>query len=225
MSESTRRERAKEAQTAPEDDHVSGRLTRRTVLAGVAVTTAAVTVGVDTPTVAQSAISDMEAFTQLSAALTGLPAGKLAPTTDSIGIKQHYFNWLNEKEPAAFASLLNIAKRRIAENKDTAPQAMIDELRASDSTNFLARSIVLMWYLGSWYSPANLKRLVDERSSRVPVFVPHTVISPKAYTQGWVWRIAQAHPMGYSDMQFGYWAREPAPLEDFITVRTKGKGT
>jgi hypothetical protein len=31
--------------------------------------------------------------------------------------------------------------------------------------------------------------------------------------------------MGYSDMQFGYWAREPAPLEDFITVRTKGKGT
>jgi hypothetical protein len=102
---------------------------------------------------------------------------------------------------------------------------MIDELRTSDSTNFLARSIVLMWYLGSWYSPANLKRLVDERSSWVPVFVPHTVISPKAYTQGWVWRIAQAHPMGYSDMQFGYWAREPAPLEDFITVRTKGKGT
>src|SRR5262249_36917615 len=124
MSESTRRERAKGAQTAAAGDHVSGRVARRTVLAGVAVATAAVTVGVDTPTVAQSAISDMDAFTQLSAALTGLPAGKLAPTTDSIGIKQHYFNWLNEKEPAALASLLNIAKRRIAEKKETAPQQL-----------------------------------------------------------------------------------------------------
>jgi hypothetical protein len=28
--------------------------------------------------------------------------------------------------------------------------------------------------------------------------------------------VAQAHPMGYSDMQFGYWTREPPPLSDFI---------
>jgi Membrane bound FAD containing D-sorbitol dehydrogenase len=223
MSKSTRRERSQQAQSAPEDDRAYG-LTRRTVLAGVAVTTAVVTVGVDTPAVAQSAISDMEAFIQLSVALTGIPAGKLAPATDSIGIRQEYFNWLNEKEPAAFASLLNIVKRKIADNKETAPQTMIDELRTNEDTNFLARSIVLMWYLGSWYSPDDLKRLVDEKSSRVPLFVPHTVISPKAYTQGWVWRIAQAHPMGYSDMQFGYWAREPAPIEDFIS-RTVAKGT
>jgi hypothetical protein len=223
MSESTLRERAQEAQSAAEDDHAS-RLTRRTVLAGVAATTAVVTVGVDTPSVAQSPISDMDAFIHLSSALTGIPAGKLTPATDSIGLKQDYFKWLNENEPATFASLLDIAKRRIAENKDTAPQTMIDELRTNDNANFLARSIVLMWYLGSWYSPANLKRLVDEKSARVPLFVPHTVISPKAYTQSWVWRIAQAHPMGYSDMQFGYWTREPAPIEDFIS-RTTAKGT
>jgi len=223
MSKPTRAERAQE-EGAPEDDHASG-LTRRTVLAGVAVTTAVVAVRVDAPAAAQSPISDMDAFVELSAALTGIRKEKLAPATDSIGIKQEYFNWVNEKEPAAFASLLNIAKRRIAENKETAPQAMIEELRTSNTTNFLARSIVLMWYLGSWYTPDDLKKLVDSRSSPTPDFIPHTVISSKAYTQGWVWRIAQAHPMGYSDMQFGYWSREPAPLEDFITVRTKGKGT
>ena len=48
------------------------------------------------------------------------------------------------------------------------------------------------------------------------------MVSAKAYTQGRVWQIAQAHPMGYSNLQFGYWTREPAdpnvkaPL-DFIT--------
>jgi hypothetical protein len=217
MSESVRRGRAQEAQSAAEDDHAF-RLTRRTVLAGVAATTAVVTVGADTSAVAQNTISEADAFIQLSAALTGIPAGKLAPTTDSIGLKQDYFDWVKEREPTAFASLLQIAK----DNKD-APQAIIDKSQASDDTKFLSRSIVLMWYLGSWYTPADLKRLVDEKSSRVPLFVPHTVISPKAYTQGWVWRIVQAHPMGYSDMQFGYWARDPAPLEDFL-FRTTRKG-
>jgi Membrane bound FAD containing D-sorbitol dehydrogenase len=220
MSKSTHREPVQAAQSAVEDDHASG-LTRRTVLAGVAATTAVVTVGVDTPAVAQSANpdSDMGTFVTLSAALTGIAEGKLAPATDSIMIKQDYFKWINEREPAAFVSLLKIAK-----DNANSPQVMIEKLQAIDDTKFLARSIVLMWYLGSWYAPGDLKKLVESRSLPKPVFIPHTVISPKAYTQGWVWRVAQAHPMGYSDMQFGYWTREPAPLDDFIT-RTKVRGT
>ena len=98
---------------------------------------------------------------------------------------------------------------------------MINKLQDREDTKFLARSIVVMWYLGSWYDPADLKRLTEPNP---PDFIPHQVISSKAYTQGWVWRVAQAHPMGYSEMQFGYWSRDPAPLDDFIT-RTKVRGT
>jgi hypothetical protein len=219
MSKPTQREPSQTTQDTVHDGHAAG-LTRRTVLAGAAAATAVVTIGADTPAVAQGAIPepDMTAFKRLSAALTGIPEGRLAPATDSIEIKQDYFKWVSAKEPAAFASLLQIAKDNL-----NAPQAMIDKLQARDDTKFLARSIVLMWYLGSWYSPGDLKKLVDFRSSKPP-FIPHTVISPKAYTQGWLWRIAQAHPMGYSDMQFGYWSREPAPIEDFIGARTTAKG-
>src|ERR1700756_4118032 len=120
MNKRTRREQAQAVQSAVEEDHASG-LTRRTVLAGVAATTAVVTAGVDTPTVAQSAISDMDAFLELSAALTGIRKEKLTPATDSLGIKEDYFKWVNEKDPAAFALLLQITKN----NKD-APQAIID---------------------------------------------------------------------------------------------------
>ena len=42
---------------------------------------------------------------------------------------------------------------------------------------------------------------------------PVKVISPAAYTQGWTWRVAQAHPMGYSELRFGYWAKDPLPLD------------
>ena len=34
--------------------------------------------------------------------------------------------------------------------------------------------------------------------------------------QGWTWRVAQTHPMGYSDFRFGYWAEDPPALNDFI---------
>jgi hypothetical protein len=79
---------------------------------------------------------------------------------------------------------------------------------------YLGRSIVLAWYLGVWYDPDVLKRYnTPNQPFPVPV---ERVISPAAYTQGWTWRVAQAHPMGYSEMRFGYWAQDALPLSDYI---------
>jgi hypothetical protein len=222
------------ADGATDDDHVA-EFTRRKVLAGAAATAAVVTIGVDTPAIAQSADpnspQDMEAFVKLSAALTGIAAKLLAPDTDSIEIKRDYFNLVNVKQPAAFALLLQITKASGLQiptgqgNDSIIKQVDVDKLvqaieTKGDATKYLARSIVLMWYLGSWYEPDHLKQLAGPTP---PPFVTHTVISSKAYTQGWLWRVAQAHPMGYSDMQFGYWTRDPASLEDFITFRSKAR--
>jgi len=194
-------------------------LTRRTVLAGAAAATAAVTFGTERAAALAPLSDDMVAFKNLSAALTGISADKLAPITDPLELKQEYFKWLVDHRSAQFTTLLQIAKANAA-----VPQAIIDKSQSNPDTRFLARSIVMMWYLGAWYDPDNLKALVDARSADQPMFIPHTVISPKAYTQGWLWRVIQAHPMGYSDMQFGYWTRPPDPLPDFIS-RTAPKGT
>ncbi len=196
----------------------SPHLTRRTVLAGAAAATAAATLGSEAATALDPFSDDMVAFNNLCAALTGIHVEKLAPVTDALDLKQDYFDWVMARKKDAFVALLQIAKANAA-----APQAIIDKSQASDDTRYLARSIVLMWYLGAWYEPSDLKRLVDTRNARL-AFIPYTVVSPKAYTQGWLWRVIQAHPMGYSDMQFGYWTRKPEPLEDFIS-RTAIKGT
>jgi hypothetical protein len=92
-------------------------------------------------------------------------------------------------------------------------QAIIDKVQATPDTKYLARSIVLMWYLGAWYDPDHLRKLVEHPSPSPAKF---EVISPKAYTQGWALRVAQAHPMGFSEMQFGYWSRPPSARTDFI---------
>ena len=192
--------------------------TRRTVLAGAAAATAVATVGtVNTTAPAHAAdpnsAQDMTDFITLSSALTGIAATKLAPGSDPIDVKRDYFKWLSDKQPAVFEKVLNIVREnRSASNL---PQVIVDKVQADPDSKFLARSIVLMWYLGAWYDPEHLKALAEPSASPPPE-VSHKVISAKAYTQGWVWRVAQAHPMGSSDMQFGYWQHKPNPRSDFI---------
>jgi hypothetical protein len=210
-----------------DDNHVAG-FTRRSVLAGAAAT-AVVTIGADTPAGAQPAESDRVIFAKLSAGLTGVAHEKLAPRADPIDVKEEYFRRVSDpKYAAAFTALLQLTRAANlqvpgGDTDGVIPQDKVDALASKieerDDTKFLARSIVLMWYLGAWYEPDDLKKIAaNPKAEAFP-----TIISPKAYTQGWLWRVAQAHPMGYSDMQFGYWTRPPAPPAEFIAV-VKPKG-
>ena len=162
---------------------------------------------------------DMMALLLLSAALTGVHVVNLAPEfsldsskdilaqdpgVDPINIKNSYFAWINANDPtSSFGKLLQIAK----DHRQSATDMIAAVNGSDDNTKFLARSIVLLWYLGSWYNPEDLKNNAASPGGRA--FIPSQVVSPKAYTQGLVWQIAGTHPMGYSNLQFGYWSRDP----------------
>jgi hypothetical protein len=202
------------------EDEQRGEFSRRKMLVG-AMATSAVVAAAPINSSAYGADAnpdskpDMMAFLVLSQALTGIQIVNLAPEfaldknnpgvlnadpgTDPINVKNDYFKWINASDPATFGKLLQIARAHSTSTSD-----IINEVNASEDTRFLARSVTLLWYLGSWYKPADLKsappagKRLDSR-----------VVSAKAYTQGRLWQIAQAHPMGYSNMQFGYWSRDP----------------
>jgi len=167
---------------------------------------------------------DMVAFLLLSEALTGVSRHTLAPEfpskeppeildvdpgVDPINIKDDYFLFVQEwsrshDRTGSFARLLKIAK-----DSRQSKALIVPAVNASDDPmRYLARSIVLMWYLGSWYEPGDLQRVHDSPASLTNP-IPSTVVSAKAYTQGLVWLIAGTHPMGYSNLQFGYWSRNP----------------
>jgi hypothetical protein len=193
-----------------------GKMSRRAVVAG----TVAMTVVAVLPVYAiVKPDPDMMAFLILSTALTGVDIQTLAPEfsrgsgdilnadpgQDPIDIKRDYFDQLNGPGTAAsFAKLLKFVK----DNPLLSQDDIIAKVNASDDTKFLARSIVLLWYLGSWYDPVDLKKAAASPES-VHGPITQKVLSAKAYTQGLVWLIAGAHPMGYSNLQFGYWSRNP----------------
>jgi hypothetical protein len=141
---------------------------------------------------------------------------KTIPGSDPFNVKQEYFDWVSKRRLTDFRSLLQIARDVAAQSltPDARAQAIIDKVQEKPETKYLARSIVLMWYLGAWYDPANLRALA-ELPNPPPQASKFEVISPKAYTQSWALSVAQAHPMGYSQMQFGYWAHKPQPPEVF----------
>jgi hypothetical protein len=204
------------------EDGPPGGVTRRGVLAGAAAATAAVSIGAsDTPATAQTA-EDMVMFVKLSAALTGIAAGNLAtpnfdapvPNSDSVDIKRVYFERASKTRPPVFRRLLQIARDAQKLPESDRDDAIIEKVKAAPETKYLARSIVLMWYLGAWYDPYHLQELAESSKPPQPTF---KVISSKTYTQAWALRVAQAHPMGFSEMQFGYWARPPSDLRAFIT--------
>jgi hypothetical protein len=211
-----------------DDNHVA-RFTRRSVLSSAAATAVVTIGGMDTPAGAQPAEPDRVIFAKLSAALTGVAHAKLAPSADPTDVKEEYFRRVSDpKYAAAFAALLQLTRAANlqipgGDTDGVIPQDKVDALASKieerDDTKFLARSIILMWYLGAWYEPEDLKKIAANPKAEALL----TIISPKAYTQGWLWRVAEAHPMGYSDMQFGYWTRPPAPPAEFIAV-VKPKG-
>ena len=199
-----------------------GGFTRRKVLAGAAAATAAMSVGAVDGSASAQTRQDMVAFVMLSAALTGITETKLAPGfdlaksepgSDPVDVKQEYFNWVNKRRPAVLRRLLQIAADSQKLPAADRAQAIIDKVQATPDMKYLARSIVLMWYLGAWYDPDHLRALVERPN---PPPAKFEVISPKAYAQGWALRVAQAHPMGFSEMQFGYWSRPPSARTDFI---------
>jgi hypothetical protein len=210
---------------APEQ---AGEVSRRSLLASTAAATAVATVSpiagsayADAPDPKSS--QDMMAFLVLSSALTGVRVAALAPefgfdasrdmidqkpTIDPFNVKDDYFKFIVAADKtASFAKLLQIAK----DNQTSAADIIAEVNKSGDDSKFLARSIVLLWYLGSWYKPEDLK---SNATPGTRTFIPSQVVSAKAYTQGLVWQVIQAHPMGYSNLQFGYWSRDPNDPND-----------
>lgn len=143
--------------------------------------------------------SHLETFIELSAVLTGHERVDLLGT----GVAQEYYDVLLRAAGQDHVDAL-LAKADEAGGEIAAVQADIwdDEKRFGP----LARNIVLMWYLGSWYP------LPDSwHQEHRPNFeaVPEHVVSAVAYQEALWPPTVGAHPRGAKPPGFGSWGEAP----------------
>jgi hypothetical protein len=218
-------------------------ITRRTLLSRAAAVTAATVLGwlgSSPPSIAEDTqsncdaemtencdekISGFEPFIQLSAVLTGIDGNQLAPGFQGKGVdpaghaKCEYFKRAS-KDPN-FKDLLSLFDGNGNDPADPEHLKVADRILRDPKVGGLARSIMLAWFLGAWYEPTDVAKYRGQN----PKPISFQVVSGEAYTQGWIWRVAEAHPMGYSNLRFGYWNNPPDlktfALEKFQVARTK----
>lgn len=148
-------------------------------------------------------------FLAMSAVLTGFPASTLAPGFDPNNLKTLFLQTAdaNAGQPLV-DQLLNqfllLQGQKLPDQQIADTLLGVTESPLNSQTALLARSIIKLWYVGSWY-PLGSQSADDGK-----------VVSMLAYTGGLVWRTAQAHPMGYSEFKFGYWAQQPPSLAQFV---------
>ncbi|NEO32807.1 MAG: hypothetical protein F6K36_20775 [Symploca sp. SIO3C6] len=147
-------------------------------------------------------------FVNLSAILTGYSSDRLMPAIDPIGVAKQYLNYLQNQQIDVDKNLINqlfTTFTNIAEQPEITPeklaQAVEQKILKDKDLSPIARRIIRLWYLGFWYTNEPPKP-----------FEEGTMISMNAYVQGLCWDSIQAHPMGYSEMRYGYWANSPASL-------------
>ncbi len=147
-------------------------------------------------------MDDKTAFLELSALLTGLDKDlqlNLVKKILNAPASEQYRRLLTASFPIKLAALLD-AYRGLA---SVIPKPAIDDtllaaFKATPAfldkdTEFVARQIVNIWYFSQY------------RETPTGAF-----LDGGFYERGFAWPLIKAHPIGFSDQPFGYWALKPS---------------
>lgn len=124
-----------------------------------------------------------KAFLELSSALTGFRQIELQGT----GLAEAYGKVFMGAGAADADALLKVWAS-IPKDPENLEDLVRTEILDKPRLGPLARSVIKMWYLGSWNGE---------------------VINGESYVQGLVWDAIEAHPQGAKQQGFGVWSFPP----------------
>lgn len=151
----------------------------------------------------------------ISSLLTGVPERTFREYLErddnpSQGNLYWYFSVVQTAYGSGPVEDLLILYRKLVEEHATNEQ-IADSifLNAEPEMKSLSGMIMKMWMLGVWLGQSE-GTLIPNPDLRIDF-----VISSKAYANSFAWKIARAHPMGYSNFPFGSWGKEPPTLQHY----------
>lgn len=153
--------------------------------------------------------SNLDNFVGLSSALIGISADRLAPQIDQVGLPPIFLDYVTARVPSDVLNALLTQYATLAADHVPSDQIAQQILKFNmqptiPHTVLAARSIMKLWLLGVWYQPFDMAPFKKDDSA---------VVSDQAYINSWAWKIAQAHPMGYSESFLGIGTARPPALK------------
>ncbi|POF32389.1 hypothetical protein [Roseibium marinum] len=166
-------------------------------------------------------------FVAASSALVGISATALTPPLkqDGISLGDLYYSVAEAGMPGAVASMLS----QYSSLSSNPPQTIANTLLRMDKSTtepqiadygVASRLTMMMWLFGVWYGGTEITNIPGSASYIAADYQADFIVSSRAYKNGWIWRIAQAHPMGFSHFNYGSWGSEPPELSDYLTVQS-----
>jgi len=144
-------------------------------------------------------------FLALSATLTGFSVFRLEGT----GQTDAYLRTVRDVTGEPTVDALLAAHRRVADAAGGDRAALDRGLRRALLSDArlgpVARNLVKLWYVGTWYELPAAWREAFGAGARDGTFV----VSPEAYTEGLLWPAVGANPAGAKPFGYGTWAKPP----------------
>ena len=144
----------------------------------------------------------LEDFLALSSELTGFTPYDLAGT----GQAPLYLQTMRDIAGDDTVTALINAYRNVSQRDGSAIERGIRiDILSDEKFGPLARNLIKMWYVGSWYElPAEWRERFGE-NDKDRTFV----VSPASYVEGLLWPAIGANPSGAKPLGYGTWAMAP----------------
>lgn len=143
-------------------------------------------------------------FLALSVVVTGFTEFELIGT----GQAEFYFSTVTRIVGEPFMTELCQRFHQIqSESQDEAAlvTALRTEITSDDKLGPITRSIIKLWYVGTWYQlPYEWREAYGARDEDKTF-----VVSPVAYTEGLLWPTIGANPSGAKAPGYGSWSSPP----------------
>lgn len=147
-----------------------------------------------------------DSFIKVSSLLTGFTERTL---TFALQTADYYTEFVKMQVGPTLDDLLNLYSSLEAAGKS--PGEICSEILGGNASNEIAdiaRALMFFWYTGQIQDMHQKVEPPKERDWVIP--------NGNIYAQSLSWRAIQAHASGVSNQKFGYWAEEPADLQDFL---------
>ncbi len=149
---------------------------------------------------------DFDGFLALSAVLTDFSTFRLNGT----GVATLYFDTVVSVVGAETTGQLIQAFRGVEREAGDSAQKLDEGLRSEifsdDKLGPVARNIIKLWFIGTWYQLPQQWRSRFGTNVRDRTFIP----APQAYVEGLLWPAIGAHPPGAKAPGYGTWSEAPA---------------